>query len=195
MSQKLLRDARFHRTLRRIDDDLAAKTRARGCHCGGRLHSARYRRKPRGGRAQDEVKGEVWRASFCCARHGCRQRSTPPSVRFLGRRVYLGVVVVLASALHGGVNGRRLARLQSFLGVSRRTVERWRRWWVEAFPATPLWRAARARFSPRIDEGKLPASLLGRFDGGEADRLVATLRLVSSLGASSRLRARIVMAR
>lgn len=191
MSQKLLRDARLHRTLRRIDDDLAAETRVRGCHCGGRLHSARYRRKPRGG--PDE--GLVWRDSFCCERHGCRQRSTPPSVRFLGRRVYLGAVVVLVSALAEGLTRRRLGRLQELLGVSRRTVERWRRWWTDTFPTTRLWRATRSRLSPPVANAALPAGLLERFSGEESTRLIAALRLLSPLGASSRLEARIVMAR
>jgi hypothetical protein len=38
------------------------------------------------------------RFSFCCDRDGCRNRATPPSVRFLGRKVYLGAVVMLISA-------------------------------------------------------------------------------------------------
>ena len=77
-----------------IDQDLAANARAAGCPaCGGRLHSVRYPRKPRGGPA-DLGPEYDWRFSFCCAGEGCRRRATPPSVRFLGRRVYLGAVVV-----------------------------------------------------------------------------------------------------
>ena len=42
-------DARFHGMLLRIDEELAAEARARGCpHCSGKLHSAQYPRRPRG---------------------------------------------------------------------------------------------------------------------------------------------------
>jgi len=45
----LLADARFHNLLLALDRDLAAAARAKGCvRCGGVLHSARFRRKPRG---------------------------------------------------------------------------------------------------------------------------------------------------
>jgi hypothetical protein len=32
-------------------------------------------------------KGYGQRFSFCCAVGGCRKRTTPPSLRFLGRKV------------------------------------------------------------------------------------------------------------
>lgn len=92
--------------LAKFDEDLALQLRAGGCRCGGRLHSARYPRKPRGGPADLSASYE-WRWSFCCAVDGCRRRVTPPSVRYLGRRVYLGVVVVLATAIEHGVSLRR----------------------------------------------------------------------------------------
>jgi len=34
---------------------------------------------------------------FCCAVDGCRSRATPPSLRFLGRKVYLAAIVVLVA--------------------------------------------------------------------------------------------------
>ena len=42
------------------------------------------------------------RLSFCCDRDGCRKRVTPPSVRFLGRKVFLAVAVILISAITKG---------------------------------------------------------------------------------------------
>ncbi len=93
MYAQLLGDARLYDMLQRIDEDLAGQARAAGCRCGGRLDSARYRRKPRGGPAGLSASYEQ-RLSFCCAAEGCRKRTTPPSVRFLGRKVYLGAVVV-----------------------------------------------------------------------------------------------------
>ena len=49
MSHALLRDARVYGVLFRIDVELANGVRSEHCECGGRLHSARYRRKPRCG--------------------------------------------------------------------------------------------------------------------------------------------------
>jgi hypothetical protein len=36
------------------------------------------------------------RFSFCCAVDGCRSRATPPSLRFLGPKVYIAAIVVPA---------------------------------------------------------------------------------------------------
>jgi len=86
----LLTDATLFDALLAIDQELAATAQAGGCrHCAGRLDHADYPRKPRGGPATLSAAYEK-RASFCCDAEGCRTRLTPGSVRFLGRRVYLG---------------------------------------------------------------------------------------------------------
>jgi hypothetical protein len=59
-------------------------------------------------------------------------------------------------------------RLSQAVSVDRRTVERWRVWWHERFPATPFWRVARAMFMPPVDHQHLPASLFDRFAGDDA---------------------------
>jgi hypothetical protein len=113
---------------------------------------------------------------------------TPPSVRFLGRRVYLGVVVVLVSAFENGPNAARVDFLRRHLGGSlcRETLLRWRKWWREAFPATRFWTEARARFSPPVALGDLPASLLARFDGADlCTRVLLFLAFVAPLSTSS----------
>jgi hypothetical protein len=179
--QKLLCDPKLYPLLARYDEDRAAQTKAAGCQaCGGVLHSAAYGRKPRGVSA--DLGGRVERRrSFCCAEDGCRTRHTPPSLRFLGRKVYLGAVVVLVSAMRHGATPARIRKLREHLGVSRRTVERWRRWWREAFAESPFWRAARAAFMPPVDPGVLPASLLERFGGDDEARLVALLRFLGPI--------------
>lgn len=177
----LLRDGRLYALLQRIDEDLCEEVRRRGCsHCPGRLHAAHYPRKPRGG-PEDLPASYDRRLSLCCDRDGCRKRATPPSVRFLGRRVYLGAVVVLVSAMQQGPTRKRMAQLRELLGVSRRTVSRWRRWWLDEFVQTPCWRAGRARVMPVVDESGLPGTLLERFAGELIDRLVAMLRFVAPL--------------
>ncbi len=167
MCLKILEDSRLYVLLLKFDADLAETARASGCSCGGALHSARYPRKPWGWMvAQPE--GYDRRDSFCCAEDGCRKRTTPASVRFLGRKVYLGAVVALVTALRHGANARRASELRQAIGASRRTLARWRTWWREIFTATPFWRAARAQWVPAVPEIGLPASLLQRFVDGEA---------------------------
>jgi hypothetical protein len=82
-----------------------------------------------------------------------------------------------------------VARLHEIHDVSRRTLERWRAWWLETFAKTDLWRAFRGRFAPPVDESDLPRALLERFGGvGTKHGLVATLRFLAPLGASEHAR-------
>jgi hypothetical protein len=167
--------------LLKYDADMAAAARAAGCGaCGERLDRANYPRKPRGALFPLSDEYEL-RFSFCCAREGCRRRATPSSLRFLGRRVYLGAVVVLATAMQQGVTPVRAARLREVLGVSLETLARWRKWWRETFTESAFWRAARARFARPVDASGCPLSLLERFGGGEDARLLAVLRFLAPL--------------
>jgi len=178
MNPRILKDGILYRLLEEADKDLADQVRAGGCPCGGALHTADYPRKPRGG-----PDGLRWnkRYSFCCERDGCRGRRTPPSVRFLGRKVYLGVVVVLIAAMMHGVDRRRLARLQEELEIDKRTLERWREWWLDEFVSTSFWRAASARLMPPVDESILPLSLVERFDGTRREGLVKLMKFLTPI--------------
>jgi hypothetical protein len=88
--------------------------------------------------------------------------------------VYLGAVVTLVTALRCGLNERRVSELQEF-GASRRTLERWRRWWQEVLPATAFFRVVRAWIS-EVSIAQLPASLLAHFK--ESDELTRLLHLL-----------------
>ncbi|MGH7644466.1 MAG: hypothetical protein ACREMR_02670 [Gemmatimonadales bacterium] len=181
----LVGDAKLYAFLWECDRDLATAARAGGCAvCGGRVDSARYPRKPRGG-PTDLGPAFDTRESFCCAKDGCRKRLTPPSLRFLGRKVYLGAVVVLVSAMRHGATPPRVARLRELVGASPRTLARWRRWWREAFASSRFWRAAAGRFGTPIARERLPWSLLERFAGDARDRLVATLRFLGPITTAS----------
>jgi hypothetical protein len=174
----LLEDPSFFALLLKIDQEQAELTRAAGCACGGRLDRANYPRKPRGCRAELMATFAI-RFSFCC--DACRKRTTAMSVRFLGRRVYLGVMVVLSSSRHAGSNSGAPG-LAGSLNVPLRTLERWRLWWTEAFVRTPLWRAGCGAFMPSVDCTRLPASLLERFVALDAStRLRDILRFLRPL--------------
>ncbi len=190
MYQAVLADAKFHEQLLSFDRDLAITARAGRCwRCGGVLHAASYDRKPRGGPAglgQEYAE----RFSFCCAVDDCRKRTTPPSLRFLGRRVYLATVVTLISAMLLGTTPARLARLSAVPGIDRRTLARWRAWWRSTFTESPFAPVARAAVAPPLDIAGLPVSLLERFAGELREQLVALLRFLGPLtGGASAMRA------
>ncbi len=180
MCHTLLHDPKLHSLLAEVDEERAARVRAAGCFCGGVLHSARYPRKPRGIPA--ELRGVAYRRhSFCCNLDGCRSRHTPQSVYYLGRRVYLGAVMLLATALRCEVSGSALRRLCEVFGVPRATLDRWRAWWNGALLATPFWKLAAGQFMPPI-RGVMPAGLLARFTAADPiARLLQALRLLSPL--------------
>lgn len=175
MYADVLRDPAFFHFLTRIDEELAAETRREGCQqCAGRLHVADFPRKPRGCPAA-VVEEYSWRLSFTCG--ACEQRATPTSVRFLGRRVYVAVMLMLTSP----PQGHSVRRLADALSVPIRTLLRWRRWWAQAFVRTPLWQAARSRFISPIASAQLPRGLLDRFQADRpSDRLVQALRFLST---------------
>lgn len=182
MSSDPLRDVRVWEHLLRIDQDLAAAARREGCpRCGCRVDGARYPRKPRGCPIDLDARYE-WRLGLCC--DACRKRVKPPSVLFLGRRVYFGAAVVL-SVMDKALTPQRLAQLKQQLGVDRRTVRRWQRWWRASFPRTALWSTERGRLMPPVDESALPGSLLERFAGALHERLISLLRFVSPLTTDS----------
>ena len=154
--------AEFWSFLFEIDQDLAETTRQKGCPCGGRLHCANYPRQPRGG---PDTLPETYRfrLSFCCDRDGCRMRVTPPSVRFLGRKVYLSAIILIISAMRQGPSPHQVRTLSARFGADRRTIARWQVFWREHFPQTPFWKAARARLEPVIKIVTLPYSLMNAF--------------------------------
>jgi len=175
--QTLLRDASFYDLLFRLDEDLAESARASGCSCGGRLHQAHYQRKPRGGPAELSRRTSL-RLSYCCSVDGCRRRQTPPSLRFLGRKVFFSVVILLVPVLREGLKGDRLHRLQESFQVSRRTLRRWQRWWREDFGRSPRMTRFQGLCAEPVERDDLPGSLLvvfGRLSQACA-RVLAVLR-------------------
>ncbi len=154
--------ASFWSFLFAVDQDLAETTRKQACACGGRLHRSNYPRKPRG--TPDQLpESQCIRLSFCCDREGCRKRVTPPSVRFLGRKVYLAAVMILISAMRQGPTPRRVRELSQRFKVDRQTIARWQVFWREHFPQTPFWKIAHARLTPVVKIVSLPYSLVDAF--------------------------------
>ena len=186
MCQAVFDDASFYQSLFQLDQAIAADVQAAGCqYCGGRLHVADYPRKARGVRSALDASYQ-YRLSFCCAMDGCRRRTTPPSVRFLGRKVYLGVIIVLVTALTDGLSSHHRRRLIDQLDLWPQTIARWQRWWREQAPMTRCWQALRPRFVPPIEIRALPGALLGRLTGSDqAQRVRQLLTLIAPLTTGS----------
>jgi hypothetical protein len=175
--EQILRDKRFYELLLGFDRQIAEAARADRCRtCGAALHWGSWERKPRGGPAGLGAEHRR-RFSLCCAAEGCRKRETPGSLRFLGRKVFFGAMVVLISAMQSGLNPARMRRLKELVGVSRRTVLRWRDWWRTVFTMSAFWRAHRG-LAPAATDADLPASLLQSFDGAIEPQLISLLRFL-----------------
>jgi len=177
----VLADAGLYGLLLRLDQDLARTAQEKRCGwCGGRLDRADYARKPRGLPPELGAEHKV-RLSLCCAAEGCRRRTRPPSVRFLGRRVYVGAAVVAITALGAGRRCAEVRDLRAWLGVSARTLARWRRWWRVVFAESPFWRGARGQLRTPVPVGALPGALLRRFAGDLQAQLIAGLRFLAPI--------------
>ena len=178
MCHALLQVPRFFTLLLTIDLKQAALTREAGCPCSGRLDAANYPRKPRGCLPEFRS-GFDQRLSFCWATR--RKRTTSMAVRFLGRRVYLALVVVLRLSRHTGSTSGAVA-LADEVAVPLRNLERCRLWWIDAFVVTPLWLAGCGALMPPVDTDGLPASLLERFVAADAPtRLIGLLNWLRPL--------------
>ncbi len=151
ITPKLIQD------LHQADQEEAARVKSARCPlCGGTLHVANYPRKPRGVGA-DEPKMHQ-RQSFCCSK--CRKRNTPKSVRFLGRKVYSAVNLVVAELLRkGGVSS---AKTCGFIGMCFDTLRRWSRWWGEPVQSSRWWKCNRALVVPPIEGKNLIGGLFSR---------------------------------
>ena len=183
--QNHLADETLYGLLVKSDEDLVELAREHGClHCLlGKLHRADYRRKPRGMKCWPKDPKDTKRFSLCCDQEGCRRRHTPPSVRFLGRRVYGGVVAVLLPAMVHGLKPNRVAQIRQALDlqIDRRTLERWRQWWLGLFVESSFWKAARARFMPPLCQQTLPLSLCLKFEAQGRERLLDLLLFLAPI--------------
>jgi len=81
-----------------------------------------------------------------------------------------------------------MRQLQEWVGVSRRTVARWREWWCGVFADSPFWHAA--AWIPPVTRTELPAALLSRFAGDTEQQLLSLLRFLTPItGSRSSVRA------
>lgn len=103
---------------------------------------------------------------------------TPALTRFLGRRVYVSIVVLLVAAMTQGPSAKRLSVLRSELGITAQTIRRWCHYWKRIFTEQSSWRYQRGNFMPPIDEESLPLALLMHSGFGESVDMSSVLLLL-----------------
>jgi hypothetical protein len=126
------------------------------------------------------------RHSLCCGREGCRRRTLPPSVLFLGRRVYWGGVIVLVTAFRQQrTTGSSARKVMDLFGISRVTLGRWLAFFRSTFTQTSIWQKMRGLLIPPVVAEDVPLEVLERLglsrDGPET-ALVRCLRLFAGCG-------------
>jgi hypothetical protein len=177
----------FFERLTTIDREIVERAAEERCRdCGGPLHRGDYPRKPRAGLFALAAGAWERRFSLCCGREGCRHRATPPSVRFLGRRVYAGAVLILVSAVAlAVVSAGAVVRAT---GVPALTTRRWLRWWRGPFVASAPFVDLSACLIPAPDRRSLPTSLLDRLASDRAASIAKLLGWLAPLTTASRSR-------
>ena len=181
MSHNFLWNANFHSLLKAMDQDLADQAQQEGCPgCGHKLHQANYPRSPLGMPLHFRSYYDE-RLSYCCEM--CRQRMTPASVRFFGRRWYPGPLFVLISALLRGITESLLRQIKGIFGIfiTASTLKRWQQWWCEEFPMTLFWKQASGLIPPRDLQRSFPRALLAFFQGNLEEKICYLLQFLSPL--------------
>ena len=149
-------------------------------YCNGPLHFANYPRKPRG--EPEGLPEECFiRFSLCCGKEGCRHRVTPPSCRFMDRRVYWhSVILVIVSVCQNKASG--IFKLSKLFGVSRNTINRWIIFYQDVFPSSRQWQMLRGLAPAFIKNNELPSNLVNFFlsvKSSAKDALVSCLKFLS----------------
>lgn len=187
MWHDLVLDREFFAALLAVDAEIAALIRAGGCRrCGGPLCVGHYERKPRGGAIAEAGAADLFsqRFSWCCGREGCRKRATPPSVRFLGRKVYLEGAILIACTIVPLIE-QTAAAIREATGIALRTIRRWQAWWEVVFAASALFVELRAHV-PSIEAVALPGAMIASFEGATSlEKLERSMRFVAPLTTAS----------
>jgi hypothetical protein len=102
-------------------------------------------------------------------------------VRFLGRRVYLGAVVIVASMMALAL---RSAGIRRQTGVPVRTMRRWLGWWQGPFLGTEVFVTICAQLIG-VDVGRVPASIVDRLAGTPTERVQRMLAWLAPLTTGS----------
>jgi hypothetical protein len=161
----LTADDAFFQSLRDLDFEIFKAAKAKPCDlCAGRMDTSHYPRKLRGAGEK-----ESQRFSLCCRKEGCRHRVTPPSLRFLGRKIYSAWVVILALEYCRDLGLDRK--------IARQTIARWKIFWKQRLAEThPFMRWARGLLPPGTPSSDLPSACLKALDFPDRESWIPVLK-------------------
>jgi len=181
MLSELLKNKNLFYQLFLIDKEIAEQYRQMKCpYCGGTLHYANYYRKPRG--EPEDINEECFiRFSLCCSQEGCRRRIIPHSCRFLGRKVYWFVNILIV--VYECQNSEDcIFRLSKLYDISRYTLKRWLLFFKNVFPVSSQWQKIRGLVKASIKNSELPSILVKFFlniKTSAQDAVVSCLKFLS----------------
>ena len=176
--QAFIKSKIFFSLLFKIDKDLSEQLKnTLSLCCGMRLHAGHYLRKVRG--IDDIEDGHNIKFSFNCAK--CRHRINPPSLRFFYSTIFASSFFILISALMNN-NDFDLKLAAKKFDVDIKTLRRWKKWWIEIFPTTDLFKKLQGHFSNII--ALAPQYFLNHFNQDKTleDSLLFTLKLLLDSG-------------
>jgi hypothetical protein len=154
-----------------------------GCcrHCKSKALSwSNYNRKPRGlpkELSQDTLDKYRYRFSFIC--RPCRLRTTPPSVRFMGRKVYTALSILWISlACEQGISPPlHDLRILMESCLSQQTIERWMRWWQHNVWNCSFWKTFRGQLLGEIKKNQIILGVWNHFK----QQIMETASLVNAI--------------
>lgn len=175
MYHPLLLNTIFYNSLFALDLQIAHQYQQSHCpFCGGKLHQAHYWRRPLGVPI-DVCEDYRLRFSYCCANEGCRKRLTTPSMRFVSRKQYSSVIILVIFMLKSKTDESKVEELNRLLdtSLSVETLRRWRCYWVNKVTQSHTF--TRAAFTHEIALS-MPSSLLSKFKKNAEQSLELALK-------------------
>lgn len=148
-----------------IANEFRKNGRCRHCH-GTRLRRSNYRRKARGlppGLSKEVQALFDFRFSFLC--NLCNRRTTPPSLRFLGRKVYVAFAIVWISKLVEETQTFWWKNQKDLFGefISKLTIKRWIKWWLGPIWRSNFWKLLRGQLVGEIEWPRLIVGVWNSF--------------------------------
>lgn len=165
--------------LYKLDQEIAKELQKKGCiFCGSKLDVANYMRKPRG--IDEEIPEEMQiQFSLCC--RDCRKRAKPISLRFLGPKVYIFLVVIKAMVEFNHQKSCNYQVLKDRYGVTHRTVNRWQNFWKKCVPVGDFFKRIAGILPLPIDTSGMPNYILKQFKKTNEAEGISYVKTVSFL--------------
>lgn len=160
MYSKINFDIAFSEALYQEDKKIAQRFYKQNCQydCSGIYYTSNYPRKPRGITPESEHHYN-FRFSFCCS--NCRLRFTPETVRFLGRKVYVALFIMMILSTNEKLQNELIELPPQ--SIAPITFKRWIVWWDLIVQKSPAWKKLVGLLSANIENIFLPLFIVDQF--------------------------------